>query len=513
MNDSRTEHQDAVDALVTSLRPDVGAGPVVQTRDVILVTGPWLAGSTSLAGALRPRLGDQTFVEAADLDDDDAPAAVVFVTSAAAPLNESDCVLLDSAAANTDLVIGVVSKIDLHDRRWRDVLAANQAAVAARNPRYANMIWTGVAAAPEVGEPRVDDLVEVLEEGLADSQLSRRNRLRAWETRLGRGLRRHADAAAGAGREARVAALREERSEALRQRRLAPVERTIALRGRVQEAKVQLTDFARGRCASVRAELGEDAATMRRRRLPQFQTYVGTRIQDVVGEVHRDAGTQLGDLATEFGLTPPPDEPPPAPPPVSPPALTAGGWVARLMLLLGVVFGLGVALIASRLFADLAPASAYTGACLAAGVVVGLAAAVLAIRMRRAARDRAVLDRWVADVVSALRAVVEQHVATRVASAESVLTAEQAQRGEAEAAIVADRVAVIDSELREHAVAAAQATASRDRELPALQRALDAVHAELNGDSATNSDSVTNNDSVTNRKMEAENENLNRSCE
>ena len=116
MNDSRAERQDAVDALVTSLRPDVLAGPVVQTRDVVLVTGPWLAGSTSLAGALRLRLGDQTFVEAADLDDDDAPAAVVFVTSAAAPLNESDCVLLDSVAANTDLVIGVVSKIDLHDR-------------------------------------------------------------------------------------------------------------------------------------------------------------------------------------------------------------------------------------------------------------------------------------------------------------------------------------------------------------------------------------------------------------
>ena len=219
---SRTEHQDAVDALVTSLHPDVGAGPVVQTRDVILVTGPWLAGSTSLADALRQRLADRTFVDAADLDDDDAPAAVVFVTSAVAPLTESDCVLLDSAAANTDLVIGVVSKIDVH-RGWRDVLAANQAAVAARNPKYANMVWAGVTAAPELGEPRVEDLVEALEEGLAHSDLSRRNRLRAWETRLGRALRRHEDAAAGVGREARVAALRKERSEALRQRRLARV--------------------------------------------------------------------------------------------------------------------------------------------------------------------------------------------------------------------------------------------------------------------------------------------------
>src|SRR6202023_1286133 len=125
--------------------------------------------------------------DAADLDDDNAPAAVVFVTSAVAPLTESDCVLLDSDAANTDLVIGVVSKIDVH-LGWRDVLAANEAAVAAHNPRYANMVWTGVAAAPEVGEPRIEDLVEALEEGLAHSHLPRRNQLRAWETRLGGGL-------------------------------------------------------------------------------------------------------------------------------------------------------------------------------------------------------------------------------------------------------------------------------------------------------------------------------------
>jgi hypothetical protein len=498
MNDGRTERQDAVDALVTSLHLDVGAGPVVQMRDVILVTGPWLAGSTSVADVLRERLGDRTFVDAADLHDDDAPAAVVFVTSAVAPLTESDCVLLDSAAANTDLVIGVVSKIDVH-RGWRDVLAANRAAVAARNPRYANMVWTGVAAVPELGEPQVEDLVEALKEGLAHSHLPRRNRLRAWETRLGRALRRHEDAAAGVGREARVAALRKERSEALRQRRLARSERTTELRSRVQQATVQLTDFAQNRCASVRAELGEDAATMTRRRLPEFENYVGRRIQDVVGEVHGDVGTHLGDLATEFGLTPPPDEPPPAPPSVSPPPLMAGGWVARLMLLLGVIFGLGIALAVSRLFADLAPA--YTAAGLTAGAAVGLAVAVWAIGMRRAASDRTVLDRWVADVISELRAVVEQHVATRVLHAESVLTAERAQRDEAEAANVADRVAVIDRELREHAVAAAQATASRDRELPALQRALDAVHAELNGDSARNSENET------------ENDNLNRSCE
>ena len=47
------------------------------------------------------------------------------------------------------------------------------------------------------------------------------------------------------------------------------------------------------------------------------------------------------------------------------------------MMLLGVVFGLGVALTLSRLFADLAPA--YTVAGLVAGAAVGLVLAVLGV--------------------------------------------------------------------------------------------------------------------------------------
>lgn len=500
---SHTDQQGVVDALLTSLHLDVRAAPIVATRDVILVTGPWLAGSTSLADALRQRLGDRTFVEGTDLDDDDAPAAVVFVTPAVAPLSESDCVLLDAAAANTDLVIGVVSKTDAHPG-WRDVLATNQAALATRSPRYTDMVWVGVAAAPESGEPQVEELVDALEEGLAHSDLSRRNRLRVWETRLGRALRWHEAAAAGVGREARIAALRRARSETLQQRRQARSERNMALRGRVAQAKEQLTDFARNRCASVRAELGEDVATMTRR-LPQFENHVGKRVKDVVAEVHGGVAVQFGDLAAEFGLTPPPDEPPPAGPAVSRPRLRAGGWLSWLVLPLSPILGLAVALAVSMLISGVAPI--YGAAGLVGGAAVGLAVAALAIRIRRVARDRAVLDRWVAGVIGELRAVVEQYVATRVPTAESALTAELAQRDKAESGDVGDRIAAIDSELRLHAVAAVQATASRDRELPALQRALDAVQAELNGESA----GIGGGAKIGER--ETENENLNRSCE
>jgi hypothetical protein len=78
-----------------------------------------------------------------------------------------------------------------------------------------------------------------------------------------------------------------------------------------------------------------------------------------------------------------------------------------------------------------------------------------------------------------LQSVAEELVATRVLVAESVLSTDLIARDEAENAQVSDQVSAIDSELREHAIAAARAAAVRDREMPTVQAALDAVRAEL----------------------------------
>jgi hypothetical protein len=394
----------------------------------ILVTGPWFAGSTSLAVALRGRLPDLVIAESAE----EAPAAVIFVASAVAPLTASDCALLDGAAADTDLVIGAVNKVDVH-RNWGDVLAADADIAAAHDTRYADMVWVGVAAAPQRGEPRLDELVDALERGLACGLLARRNRLRVEQTRLRHAVRRQET-------------LQQERSEILRRHRLAKSERTISLRSRIAQARVQLAYFCRNRCASVRGELVEDASTVVRRRIPAFEEYVARRVDDVVAEVHDGAGEQLADLAAEFGLAVPVDGPPPDRPLIAGPPLSGDNLETRLMMLFGVILGVGVALTLSRLAADLA--RAYTLAGAAAGAVVGLAAAVWVFGVRRTLRDRAVLDRWVADVINELRPALEQLVATRVLHAESALSAHLARRHDAESAAVADRVGVIDGELR-----------------------------------------------------------------
>jgi hypothetical protein len=414
---------------------------------------------------------------------------VVFVVSAAAPLTGSDCALLDAAADHTDVVVGVVSKIDVH-RNWRDVVAANRETLAAHAPRYGRVPWVGAAALPDVGAPSVDDLAQTVAAQLADPDVARRNRLRAWESRLQTVVQRIDRDAEGAGRRARVDALREERSGALRHRRQSKTERTVTLRGQIQQARVQLSYFARNRCSSVRAELQEDAAGLPRRKMAGFAEHTRGRVDEVVAEVSEGTTTQLADVAQVLGVPEalpasqqgshkeneklPAVDVPPLP-------LKSRRQETWLLMLLGAGFGLGVALTLGRLVSGLA-SRLGPGLAIAAAVgcvAIGLAVTFVVIHIRGLLRDRALLDRWAGDVTSSLQSAVEELVATRVLVAESLLSTALIARDEAENTQVADQVSAIDSELREHAIAAARAAAVRDREMPTVQAALDAVRAEL----------------------------------
>jgi len=478
--EARDDPAARVDALVATIGPRLES-PAIHRRDVVLVTGPWMAGVSAVVAALRERLPQHEFVESADLGPGDAPMAVVFVVSAAAQLTGSDCALLDAAAEHADVVVGVVSKIDVH-RTWRDVVTANRDVLAAHALRYTQVPWVGAAALPDLGEPSVDDLVDTVSGQLADPDIARRNRLRAWESRLRKVAQRFDHDADGAGRRARVDALREERSSALRQRRQSKTERTITLRGQIQQARVQLSYFARNRCSSVRTELQEEAAGLSRRNMSGFEGYTRGRVDQVVAEVSEGTATQLADVAQLTGVpTPLPDLEKLPTVDVPPPPLKSRRQETWLMMLLGAGFGLGVALTLSRLVGGLAsrlsPGLAIAGA--VACVAIGLAVTFVVINIRGLLHDRALLDRWAGDVTSSLRAKVEELVATRVLAAESVLSTALIARDEAENAQVADRVSVIDSELREYAIAAARAAAARDREMPTVKAALNAVRAEL----------------------------------
>ena len=476
-------HDDAaagVDALVAAIGPQLDP-PAVQRSDAVLVTGPWMAGVSAVAAVLNERLPQHKFVESSDLGIGEAPAAIVFVVSAAAHLTESDCALLDAAAEQTDEVIGVVSKIDIH-HTWRDAVAANRETLAAHAPRYGRVPWVGAAALPDLGEPNVDELVETVSARLADSAAARRNRLRAWEFRLQTAAQRFDREVEGAGRQARVDALRGERSAALQQRRQAKTERSITLRSQIQQARVQLSHFARNRCSSLRTELQSDASGMSRRNMPGFEAHTRGRLDEAIAEVSEGTTTQLADVAHAMGVAV--DLPPAGQLPtvdVTAPPLKSRRQETWLMMLLGAGFGLGVALTLSRLVSGLAsrlsPALAIAAA--VACVAIGLAVTFVVVNIRGLLRDRALLDRWAGDVTSSLQSVTEELVATRVLAAESVLSKAVMAADETENAQVTEQVSTIDGELREHAMAAARASATHDREMPTVKAALLAVRAEL----------------------------------
>jgi hypothetical protein len=477
VRDGPEEHGSAqVDAVVSAAAPGLMVPPR-RPGDAVLVTGPWLAGVSSLAGALRHSMPERRFIEVDELAPDTAPIAVVFAVSAVAPLAESDGALLDAAMADTDLVVGAVTKIDVH-RDWRSVLAADDDSVGARTPRLRGMPWVGVAAAPGGGEPQLADLVAVLRERLSDGALGRRNRLRSWETQLSEQIA----AMAGPATDTEAAALRHRRDDVVRAARMARSERTIALGSRIQQARVQLGYFARNRCSSVRTELSEDAAgwgglPFTGRRADGFGEHVLQRVAAVIDEVDTGVTEQLRDIAAESGLTPP-AVPPPAPvPDVGGPGLTSRRLETQLMMLLGAGFGLGVALAASRLFTGLAPGLTAVGA--VAGGLLGLLLTVWVVGIRGLLHDRALLDRWVGRVATTLREDTEALVATRVLAAEADFTAQSALLGERAAEDTARQVDVIDARLRERALAAARDEAAAQRQLPALRAALAAVRGDL----------------------------------
>jgi hypothetical protein len=347
----------------------------------------------------------------------------VFVVSAVAPVTETDCALACLGAERVSAVIAVVSKIDDH-RVWRRVLAANRDCFAGHGTALAELPWVGAAAAPRLGEPRMDELVALLERTLGDPALAERNLKRAAQSRVCR--------------------LRDARDDLLRRRRMSAPSRTAALRGQAQQARLTLTHTARRRCASLRTEMLADAARARRREISGFSERMRRRCDDVLADVEGDIAAAVRDIRTEtraerdaapqaVGITDPP--------------LTSRRLETQLMTVLGAGFGLGVALVVTRLFAGLSPELAAVGTI--AGGVVGVVTTAWVVRARTLLHDRAVLQAWIGDMAAAVRAAADERIAAGMLAAEAATAAASAAAGAVEDAETARRIAAIEDEIRE----------------------------------------------------------------
>ncbi len=429
----------------------------------MLVTGPPFAGVSALVSALRNALPGHRIVEHAD-----EPDAVVFTVSAAAPVVDSDLRILDEAGRRCDLVIGVVTKIDVH-ADWRAVSADACEAVHSHAARYRSMPWTGVAAEPRTGHPVLDELVDLLLTGLDGPTLARRNRLRSAESAL-------CDQVDAFGAPDTVAvALHRRRDEALRAARRLDAVQARDLRTRVQQARIDLNQQVHHRCGELRAALAEEAAGWRRG--VDLRATAVERADLIATEVDAAVTVRVRQIAGEIGLSAPSAEPSRVMTDPGEPEPFAPGLERRLMIVLGVGFGLGVALAAARLLAGLAPGAATIAA--GGGATVGLLLAAWVVRVRGLLHARARWDRWTGAVVGTLRADLQALVASRLLSAETALAAESAVEGERMATEANATLVAVDAQLRARALAIATQVGPAEQRLSTLRESLRAVRAEL----------------------------------
>jgi hypothetical protein len=373
------------------------------TVRVVLVVGPRLAGVDGVLVALGGELPDH---EVVSLDGLGArtPDAVLAVLSAVAPVARTDWDVIGRAAASTDLVIGVVSKIDAH-RGWRAVMDADRALVAGWTAPRPEMPWVGVAAAPDLGEPCVGDLAELLRVRLADPELDRRNETRRNEVR-------------------RRATHRAETGERLP----GP---GVELRRVLQRTRLRLAGYVRERCSALRTGLREEASAVPVGGSGPFEAHVRGEAVRFLADLDAEITRAVEDVAAELavdqhavsrlrtsGRHHPPD--------LCRSPSSSRRLEGRLMGVLGVGFGLGIALASSRLLAGSAQGPSVVG--LAIGLAVGLAVVVWVVRVRGLLHDRALLDRWVTEVAATLRWHGEAMVAECLLAVESACAGDRSAR-------------------------------------------------------------------------------------
>lgn len=195
-------------------------------------------------------------------------------------------------------------------------------------------------------------------------------------------------------------------------RRRPPAGDPLARRIRLRQARLALLGRVRTRCAALRTELRDDAASLTRRGTRGFADHVCRRVATVAGELSDEVDWELPESGDAH-----------LPDPVLPPAPRRGGSEMRLTGLLGVVFGAGAALTLMRMLSPVA--TGWAGTAVVVSAAAGLAMGGWLVAARRLLAHRAALDRWVAEVSAAVRAALEERIALRALATEAA----EARRG------------------------------------------------------------------------------------
>ena len=179
-------------------------------------------------------------------------------------------------------------------------------------------------------------------------------------------------------------------------------------RARLRQARVQLAGRIRIRCATLRAELRDDAGSLRRGQTAAFTRCAVSRVAGVARELQETVDFHLGGAGAAVAQ---------APVDVDVPVPRTAALENRLTWLIGAGFGTGTALTAARLLSEVLPADGAVAGGIAsvAGAIIGGAV----VRARRLLGERAAVDRWVVELTATLRAALDEYLAGRALGAET----------------------------------------------------------------------------------------------
>ena len=171
----------------------------------------------------------------------------------------------------------------------------------------------------------------------------------------------------------------------------------------------------------MRVQFRDAASAMRSGGSASFEAAVRAGAGDFFRELDAELTAQLLALPGEPLPVDPRGGVEPAPPALARAPSASRRLETRLMAVLGAGFGLGVALAASRLLAGAVPAGSAVG--VVAGVALGVALTAWVVRTRGLLHDRALMERWAAEVVTTMKWHADAVITERLLDRESDFSA------------------------------------------------------------------------------------------
>jgi hypothetical protein len=317
-----------------------------------------------------------------------------------------------------------------------------------------------VAAAPDFGPSKIDELVIAVKSTLERPNLMRSNRLREELT----------------GHDGALDALRRQRRGVLRADQQVKADRSSALRKGIQQARLELIGCARRRCELARTEFQQGVDVVTRRTLSSFRNRVCRRAEMVVDEIGATVRQHLTELEWDRDLRVESMERVAVAARDFPPLPRIRRLEGRLTMLLGLSFGIGLTLALARALTDLPTPWGRIG--LMVSLLLGTSLGLWVARTRSMLQRQVNLDRWVNDVAAELRVAAQELVVSQLLAAERGLADAAAERGAAEFQWIDEQLAGIDRAIR-------SLTRQRDRtekELGLLRAEFERIGAIPDGD-------------------------------